>query len=113
MVKHGGIGRYISEYVKNLRASPRLEIITLESDISLPDEIKISIVNCERDVRFMSMKENKRFSEFVKKLMPNYRFIHSHGVYDFLPDLYTAHICLNSYFEEFDKFFGISRLRIA
>lgn len=109
-VKHGGIGRYISEYFKNLSQPSNFELLTIEKNIEMPDEIKTTIIDCERDTRFMSIAENKRFSSFVRKLSEKYDITHSHGVYEFIPGIYTAHICLNSYFDRFIEFFGKSKL---
>lgn len=105
-VKHGGIGRYISEYFKHLRQPSNFELITIEKNVEIPNEIKTEIINCKRDTRFMSIDENKSFSSFVRKLSEKYDVTHSHGVYEFIPDIYTAHICLSSYFDRFIEFFG-------
>jgi len=108
-VKHGGIGRYISEYLKHIKRK-ELEVICIEGDIELLRGIRTLCINCDRDTRFMSTDENKSFSEAIKKISGKYDIIHSHGIYDFIPDIYTAHICLESYFSKFIDIFGKSNL---
>ncbi|MEM4605572.1 MAG: glycosyltransferase family 4 protein [Candidatus Pacearchaeota archaeon] len=109
-VKHGGVGRYISEYLRNIEDKKNFEIISTEIDIHLPKQIRTLLINCERDRRFMSIDENKSFSQSIRRLTKQYEIIHSHGIYDFLPNFYTAHICINSYFNKFIDIFGKSAL---
>lgn len=109
-VKHGGIGRYIAESLRRFKKPSNFELLTIEKSLDTPLGTKAVLVDCERDIRFMSIKENKSFSNSIKNLFRKYDTIHSHGIYDFLPDLYTAHICVDSYFSKFIDFFDKSHL---
>ncbi len=104
-VKHGGVGRYITETITHFKNPSNFELLTIEKNSNTPTT-KTILINCERDLRFMSIKENKSFSNKIKELFEKYDIIHSHGVYDFLLDIYTAHICLASYFGKFIEIFG-------
>ncbi len=109
IVRHGGIGRYISEVLKNLQNVGRFTLLTLEEDIdNLPKGIKTDAICCGRNTSFMNSEENKAFSLAVRKKIALRKFalVHSHGVYDFAPGLYTAHICLKDYFENIRRIFG-------
>jgi glycosyltransferase involved in cell wall biosynthesis len=104
-VKNGGISRYISEYTKNLCDSSKTDILTLENSIE-HDNSKIRIIDCDRDKTFMSFIENANFSKAVNNISKEYSAIHIHGLYDIIPELYTAHICLKRYFDQHKELFG-------
>jgi glycosyltransferase involved in cell wall biosynthesis len=106
LVKHGGIGRYISETIKRSKEPHKFRILTLENSVELPKPVEVEIVNCTRDLNFMSIKENTDFSKAVRRRLRNFSLSHSHGVYDFIPDLYTPHICLKEYLSSIEKIFG-------
>ncbi|MFW5846881.1 MAG: glycosyltransferase [Nanoarchaeota archaeon] len=108
LVKHGGISRYISEIIKRIENPERFDIMALESNIRLPKKVKLDILETERDKSFMSSTENNLFSESVKRMIDDSDFyvLHSHGVYNFSPDIYTPHICLKEYFNSIKNFFG-------
>lgn len=109
-VKHSGIGRYISEILKNFEKTHNFELITMEKSLPIPSGVSTYSVDCNRDRRFMSIKENENFSQAVQKVSKKYKILHSHGIYQLTPDLYTAHICLKSYFNTFTDIFEKSKL---
>ncbi len=104
-VKNGGISRYISEYTKHLSDSSKINILTLENSIE-QNNSKIRIIDCDRDKTFMSFIENANFSKAVNNISKEYSAIHIHGLYDIVPELYTAHICLKKYFDQHKEIFG-------
>jgi glycosyltransferase involved in cell wall biosynthesis len=99
LVKHGGVGRYISEVVSRSSRQSEIEIVTLEQELTLPEKAKVIRVDCKRDKQFLSVSENLDFSDKVNELATNGGLTHSHGVYRIRPDIYTAHICLKTYFD--------------
>jgi len=112
LIKHGGIGRYISETLNGLR-NRKIEIFALESNVAIPNGVKLHLINCPRNKTFMSSDENEFFSKEVESLTKHRKnqLLHSHGVYSLSPGLYTAHICLNEYFNNIRAIFGESVLR--
>jgi len=112
-VKHGGIGRYIAETLKHAKEPWNYNVVTMESNIGLPEETSVHKVDCSRNPVFMSADENKAFSEAIKRCldMLGGAITHSHGVYDLIPNLYTAHICLSAYFRAIEETTGLAALR--
>lgn len=112
-VKHGGVGRYIAETLRYARGLDCYNVLTMESDISFPREVGVEKVECARNPVFMSADENKAFSEAAKKRLDILDGVitHCHGVYDLIPSLYTAHICLAAYFKAIEKTLGLATLR--
>ena len=111
LVKHGGIGRYIAETIKRSKEPGKFKILSIENSVELPKSAAVEIINCERDLNFMCIAENTAFSNAVKKRLKYLSLSHSHGVYDFTPDLYTSHICLKKYFDSIKKIFGKNALK--
>lgn len=112
LVKHGGIGRYISEILLHSSNKSKIELLTIENDLSLPRGIRVNRVNCERNKQFLNVLENLSFSEKVREYAKRLNLLHSHGVYNFNPDIYTAHICIKKYFEKVIAFGGGDELPI-
>ncbi len=110
LVKHGGVGRYISEAILHSSKRREIELLTIENNLHLPKGVKVTKLNCKRDKQFLSLSENLSFSEKVKKDAKRFNLLHSHGVYSFSPDIYTAHICLKKYFEIVKDFGGENEL---
>ncbi|MDP3027538.1 MAG: glycosyltransferase family 4 protein [Nanoarchaeota archaeon] len=106
LVKHGGIGRYISEVLSNSSMQKDIELITIENNLQLPKGTKITKIDCNRNRQFLSISENLSFSQKVEEIVKNADIIHSHGVYKLKPKVYTAHICLQSYFDAVNKLGG-------
>ncbi len=107
-VFHGGIGRYIAETLKRIRNIQKYQVLTLENTLDYPSQASISIIECVRENKYLSPLENLSFSSSVIKFIKDKDFdlVHSHGVYGFEPDLYTAHICFSSYFDSLIALYG-------
>lgn len=109
-VRHGGIGRFIAETLKRVR-NPRLfNLITMRKTLPVPKEVTVSMIECERDIAFLSAREILAFSlQANRTIVENsIRLVHSHGVYELHPDFYTAHICLDAYANAVREIFGAS-----
>ena len=112
-VRHGGIGRYISEALKHAENPSKYGLLTLEKTIDCPPSVDVNLIQCSRNQKFMSIEENEAFSAAVgniASLSNKYNLLHSHGVYNLVPDLYTAHICLDAYLNKFVEIFGNFKL---
>ncbi|MBU3913393.1 MAG: glycosyltransferase family 4 protein, partial [Nanoarchaeota archaeon] len=106
LVRHGGVGRYITEILKRIKNKNNVQVFTLENSLDLPPEVKVRLINCSRDTSFMSMNENEAFSRAVESIKSDDSFQHSHGIYSISPELYTAHVCLRAYFDKVKEIFG-------
>lgn len=105
-VKHGGIGRYISNLLDNIDNKENITLLTMEQTLPIPDKIKLRKISCERDNGFLNRDENISFSKEIEKISGEFNLINSHGVYDFIPDIYTAHICFREYSRRLENYFG-------
>jgi hypothetical protein len=105
-VKHGGIGRYLANVFENLDNPENVALLALEKTLPLPFKMQFEKIRCVRDTRFLNIDENLDFSEGVIKRAPKFKAIHSHGIYDFSPEIYTAHICFDKYARRIKTFLG-------
>jgi glycosyltransferase involved in cell wall biosynthesis len=106
-VPNGGIGRHIAETAKRFINPELCKILTLEQRFDNFDSVKVSFIGCKREPVFLSSEENTNFSEAINQIQKKQSLIiHSHGVYNIKPDLYTAHICLLNSFEIMIAIFG-------
>ncbi len=101
------------EFLPYISQSHDFRLLTIECTVRLPEEVEVNKVVCDRDSSFMNPNENISFSHSVKALRErdsNGSILHTFGIYDFDPDLYTAPICLAGYFKTFADYFGTKRL---
>lgn len=107
-VKNGGVSRYMAECLNRFYNPSCFSLVTMEKSLELNSNIKTVLVDCDRDDKFLSLKENESFSRLVDRRFNKDDFVHSHGVYDFVPDAYTAHICIKSYFDKLINSFDLN-----
>jgi glycosyltransferase involved in cell wall biosynthesis len=108
-VLNSGIGRHLEETAKHFNNPEAYKILTIDKNFDTSENLEVSYMPCKRNLNFLSLEENLSFSQAINNLKNDSDIVlHSHGVYDINPDIYTAHICLSKCFNIMLSIFGKS-----
>ena len=111
LVMHSGAARVISEIVSRSELRRYIELICIRNNVLLKGDFAVDEIQSKHKNDALDPSENIFFSNEIKrKILTRNYLVNTFGVYNIMPDIYSAQFCIKECFNVLQKYYK-SQLR--